>query len=192
MNVDHKIQPLLHKTFFSSKEARELGINPSLLCYYAKKGIIKRVGFGLYQSKNTDIKLSRHHKTLVKSFKSVNKGILCLYSVLHYHHLFKSPTNAVWIAIPNNTTSPIRENIKFKRMRDLETGKVTISLGYQNIDIFNIERTILDLFREQNKTLALQVLKKTIAKGSIDLNKLMLYSKKMRINITPYLLALSV
>lgn len=36
------IESLLEKPVFTSKEANELGVSPSLLCYYIQKGFIPK------------------------------------------------------------------------------------------------------------------------------------------------------
>ena len=191
-NPESKIEPLLQQGLFTSKEAREQGINPSLLCYYAKKGLIKKISYGLYQAKNTKIDRSQKNEQLLHSIKGVSNSVLCLHSALQIHNLANNSTKQIWLAIPNSTTKPQRENVTFKRMRDMKTGRVSIMLDEHLIETFDKERTILDLFREENKELALKILKKGLAKKVIDIEKLKSYAKLMRINITAYILALTI
>lgn len=187
-----KIRPLLNTPIFSSKDARKLGINPSLLCYYAKKGLIKRLSHGLYQSTQTTLTVEKKYQPILKAIKGVNKGILCLEAALYIHKMLRKSPQTISIAISNDTTKPNRENIAFKRMRDTDTGLTSITLGGESFAIFDKERTILDCLRNKKVTTALQALKKGIEENSLDLDKLKSYAKKMRINISPYLLAFSI
>ena len=44
------LQPLLSKPYFTSKEVLDLGVGIAALHHYIKKGVIKRIRRGVYQS----------------------------------------------------------------------------------------------------------------------------------------------
>lgn len=44
------LSPLLKKPFFTSKEAKEVGVHPAMLSHYVKTGHLKRVRRGVYQA----------------------------------------------------------------------------------------------------------------------------------------------
>ncbi len=43
------LAPLLKKPYFTSKEARDIGVDPAVLGYYVKTGRLKRIQRGVYQ-----------------------------------------------------------------------------------------------------------------------------------------------
>ena len=75
-------------------------------------------------------------------------------------------------------------------MRNIETGVTSIKIGSEQVAIFDIERTIIDSFRFLSKEIAIKALKEAVKTGyKIDLRKIERYSKKLRVNIDPYILA---
>ncbi len=85
--------------------------------------------------------------------------------------------------------------VKVIRMRNHTLGKTVIDIDGVVVPIFDRERTILDAFRYLSKETALKALKAGLEQPlekRIDINKLRMYAKKMKINIDPYLLALTV
>ena len=185
------IQPLLEQAVFSSKDAREHGINPSLLCYYARKGLIKKVGHGLYQSRQHALPVAHKYQPFLYAAKSISQGVICLQSALYLQQLTRSKGQLMTIAVPNNTTKPNRAGMEFVRMRDMTTGLIQLDLEGYAVACFDKERSILDLFRMQDKALALKALKKAINQQLIDIEKLKQYAKKMRLDISVYLFALT-
>lgn len=73
----------------------------------------------------------------------------------------------------------------------MELGKTEVNLGGIQVLIFDRERTIVDSFRLLSRETAIKALKMALSqKGTkrLDLKKLQSYAKKLRFNITPYLI----
>lgn len=185
------IESLLEKPFFTSKEAEKLGVSPSLLCYYAQQAIIHRVDKGLYQAvsgaKELDFKWEDLHFTI----KTIPRGVICLLSALIIYDLTDEMPRKHWIAVPHNTTKPVRPNTVIKRMRNMTTGITVWNIDGELIPIFDIERTIIDTFRFLSREVALKALQTGLRDKNINFRKLQGYAKKLRVNITPYLLAMT-
>lgn len=47
-------QSLLKKPSFTGRDAKKCGIDPHLLSYYVKKGLIERVARGVYHNPNVE------------------------------------------------------------------------------------------------------------------------------------------
>lgn len=186
------IESLLKKPFFTSKEADELGVSPSLLCYYVKQDIIHRVDKGLYQAVSGAKELDFKWEDLIFKVKTIPQGVICLVSALIIYELTDEMPRKHWIAVPHNTTKPVRPNAVIKRMRDMITGITVWNIDGEKIPIFDIERTIIDAFRFLSKEIALKALQTGLRDKSINSRKLQSYAKKLRVNITPYLLALTI
>jgi predicted transcriptional regulator of viral defense system len=111
-----------------------------------------------------------------------------LVSALSIYGLTDDIPRQHWIAVPNQTTAPTRPNTTIKRLRDCQTGKTFYKLGKETIAIFDRERTIVDSFRFLGQETALKALNNALkSKHPIDIQKLLQYAKKLRVNIAPYL-----
>ena len=74
-------EQLIGKPIFTSQEAKTFGVHPSLLSYYVKKGILKRLKRGVYQSAERS-SLSFQWADLIEAIYAVNGGVICLLSAL--------------------------------------------------------------------------------------------------------------
>ncbi|HAT1597057.1 TPA: hypothetical protein I8Y58_002294 [Legionella pneumophila] len=186
------IESLLEKPVFTSKEASELGMPPSLLCYYIKKDLIQRVNKGLYQAVSVKKEFDFKWEDLIFTVKSISQGVICLVSALAIYELTDEMPRKHWIAVPHGTTKPMRPNTIIKRMRDVSTGLTTWDIDGESVPIFDMERTIIDAFRFLSKEIALKALQNGLREKNIDSRKLQKYAKKLRVNIAPYLLAMTI
>ncbi|HAU1477169.1 hypothetical protein SFB61_15610 [Legionella pneumophila] len=186
------IESLLEKPVFTSKEANELGVSPSLLCYYMQKDLIQRVNKGLYQAVSVKKEFDFKWEDLIFTVKSISQGVICLVSALAIYELTDEMPRKHWIAVPHSTTKPIRTNTIIKRMRDVSTGLTSWDVDGESLPIFDMERTIIDAFRFLSKEIALKALQIGLREKNIDSRKLQKYAKKLRVDITPYLLAMTI
>jgi hypothetical protein len=76
----------------------------------------------------------------------------------------------------------------------MDLGKTEIELEGMTLPIFDQERAIIDAFRLLSRETAIKALKAAVVKREkkrLDVVKLETYAKKLRFDITPYLLSLS-
>lgn len=183
---------LSKKEVFSSAEGRKAGIPPRMLAYFCEKGQIQKVGRGIYKIKNLDFDSAFEWEDLALTALSIPNGVICLISALCYYGLTDEIMREFWIAVPHATTAPSRENAHIVRMRDIFFGQTMIKIGNCKIKIFDRERTVVDSFRYLDKETALKALQaylKMDNKRKPDIDKLMKYAKKLRVNLTPYISA---
>lgn len=188
------LAPLLKKPFFTAKEARALGVPPSVLSHYVKAGKLKRIGRGLYQGANYNNRSPTRWDDLAEAIRSIPGSVACLISALAIYDLTEELPRQHWIGIRHGTTAKKTCQIKIVRFRNLELGKTEIKIEGVSIPIFDRERTIVDVFRLLSRETAIKVLKAAIAKGGknrLDLVKLEAYAKKLRFDIAPYLLSVT-
>lgn len=188
------LNPLLKKPSFTSREARAIGVSSAVLAHYVKTGKLKRVGRGIYQEANhTPPSLARWND-LAEAVLSIPGGVACLISALAVYDLTEEIPRQHWIGIRHGTSARSTRQIKIVRFRDLELGQTEIDLEGVSIPIFDRERTIVDAFRLLSRETAIKALKLAIAKGGknrLDFLKLEAYAKKLRFDITPYLLSVT-
>jgi len=185
-------QALSKKAVFSSAEGREAGIPPRMLAYFCEKGQIERVSRGIYKIKHIDFDRDFEWEDLALTALSIPNGIICLLSALCYYALTDEIMREFWIAIPHSTTSPARDHAHIVRMRNISLGQTTIKIGHQRLKIFDRERTIIDTFRYLDKEIALKALQaylKMNKENKPDIDKLLKYAKKLRVDLTPYISA---
>ncbi len=190
-----KLEQLLVAPNFTSKEARECGVSPANLDYYIRSGEIERISRGLYRGARAPEMLNFQWEDLVLIVRGTQDGIVCLISALALYELTEEIPRQHWIAIKNTTSRHFNPMVKVIRMRNHTLGKTVIDIDGVVVPIFDRERTILDAFRYLSKETALKALKAGLEQPlekRIDINKLRTYAKKMKINIDPYLLALTV
>ncbi|SCA63041.1 Uncharacterized protein SCG7109_AH_00190 [Chlamydiales bacterium SCGC AG-110-M15] len=188
------LAPLLKRPYFTSKEARGLGIPSSALGYYVKTGRLKRISRGVYQSTDFNGSISIRWEDLIEAVYSISGGIICLISALAIYELTEEMPRLHWIAISNTTSAKESSSIKIMRFRDVRLGKTEVDLKGVKVPIFNRERCIIDAFRLLSRETAIKALKAGLElpkSEKIDLIKLQKYAKKLRVNITPYLIAVT-
>lgn len=125
---------------------------------------------------------------------SIPNGVICLISTLCYHGLTDQIMRQYWIAVPHASKSPKRPKTRIIRMRNIELGQTEIKLGTAHLKIFDKERTVVDSFRYLSKEIsikALQAYLRQTGSSKPDLNKLLKYAKKLRVDIHPFIMALT-
>ena len=76
-------------------------------------------------------------------------------------------------------------------MRNIELGQTKIQIGNFHLKIFDRERTIVDSFRYLSREVAIKALQTYLRQKKPDLGKLMKYAKVLRVDIHPYIMALT-
>lgn len=163
-----------------------------MLAYFCKRGEIERISKGMYKINNLDFGSEFEWEDLALTALSIPRGVICLISALCYYGLTDEIMREFWIAIPHATTSPARANAHIVRMRNISFGQTTIEMGSQKLKIFDRERTVVDSFRYLDKETALKALQaylKTTKDRKPDIDKLLMYAKKLRVDLIPYISA---
>jgi predicted transcriptional regulator of viral defense system len=189
-----KIKPLLNAPSFTSEQARAHDVSASTVAYYVATGDLIRIGRGIYKAKNSPKASDFQWEDLVEAQRAQG-GVVCLISALALYDLTEEIPRQHWIAVLNETTRRRPGSSKIVRMRNMVLGKTTKKVGGVEIPIFDRERTIVDSFRFLSTETALKALKAGLAKrGAERINpvRLQQYAKKLRVNINPFLLAMTI
>jgi predicted transcriptional regulator of viral defense system len=189
-----KISPLLRAPSFTSAEARTRGVTAATLAHYVSVGDLSRVGRGVYKGSNAPAVEDFRWEDLVETVKRAKDAAICLVSALAFYELTEEKPRQHWIAIRHDTGHHHPPSTKVVRMRNFDLGKTTAKIGAVTFPIFYRERTIVDSFRFLSRETAIKALKAALKKkGSekINLERLQEYAKKLRVDIEPYLLAVT-
>jgi predicted transcriptional regulator of viral defense system len=188
------LQALLKRPSFTGKDAKKCGMDPHLLPYYVKKGILQRIARGIYRNPNVENLAPFEWQDLLDTAQSIPGGIICLVSALIYYGLTQEVQRQFWIAVPHASKAPKRPKTKIIRMRNATLGRKPLILGEYCTFIFDRERCIVDAFRYLSKETALRSLReylKSTEQNKPDLSKLARYAKALRVDIIPYIEALT-
>src|SRR5271163_4735395 len=182
------LAPLLEKPYFTSKEARDIGVHPAILSYYVKTGYLKRIRRGVYQRVDYQNPSAFRWEDLAESVYSIKEGVVCLISALAVYDLTEEIPRQHWIAVRHGTSVKTTRGLKVVRYRNMQLGRTEVELEGNKIPVFDRERTIIDAFRLLSRETAIKALKAAITKSGknrIDLVKLQEYAMKLRFNISP-------
>lgn len=190
----NKLDKLLRSPSFTSKEAQTAGVSRTTLVRYLKAGKIERIGYGIYRGAKAPKFDDFRWEDLYTSVSKVKGGIVCLISALAIYDLTEEIPRQFWIAINNKTRHRSTSNVRIVRMRNNTLGKTSMKFGEFNLPIFDRERCIVDAFRYSTTEIAVKALRKAFSKGGkekIDPEKLRKYAKALRVDITPYVMAVT-
>ena len=191
---DAIIQVFIETPVFTAADARVAGIPSRMLAHFCKKGVIERVIRGVYRGSQAKIEIDFQWEDLALMAMGIPNGVICLISALCYYGLTDQIMRQFWIAIPHASKCPQRPKTRIIRMRNIELGQREIQFGTVHLKIFDKERTVVDSFRYLSKEIAIKALQAYLRQsGSAkpNLNKLLKYAKTLRVDIHPFIMALT-
>ena len=166
---------MLKKNKFCSKDIAGL----------VQDGYIRRVrpGYYVWSKSNTEI------DDVVLANRIIKNSVVCLFSAAEIYNLSDVIPNSVYLAVPAVGKLPVLPQYPpiflYKMNQKLfEIGIIVIRYHDKEIRIYDRERIVCDYIRLRNKVgneVAIEVLRKYL-KESANIQKLMEYAKKMRIN----------
>lgn len=169
------------------------GIPRIYLSRLRERGLLQRVGRGLYILPNADV--SEHH-TLAEACKRVPHGVVCLLSALRFHGLTTQSPSEVWLAIGNKAWRPRVDYppLRFVRfsVRTLEAGVEEHSIEGVLVRVYNPAKTVADCFKFRNKIgldVALEALRDCRRQRTCTNDELWHYAKICRVTnvMRPYM-----
>ena len=141
-----KYSPLIQR-----QDAVAAGVNSSALTSLTRKGLLIRVGHGLYQLADEEAPNSE----LVEVSRRQPKGVIVLLSALAFHGIGSQRASEIWLQLPNNAPSPTFRwpPVRIVRSRlavAFTAGVETHQIGGQNVRITSVDRTIVDCFKHRS------------------------------------------
>lgn len=162
------------KQIIRAKDAFALGIPRNYLPRLVQKGVLKKVGRGLYASNSYP---ATEHLSLIEAACKVSKGVVCLLSALQFHKFTTQSPQQIWMAIdvkawtPHITSPPIR----FVRMsgQALHFGVKEYPVRVGTLRVYTPAKTVADCFKFRHKIgtdVALESLRecRRLKKASMD------------------------
>lgn len=179
---------------FTGKDAKAHGIDPHVLPYYVKTGVLERVARGVYRNPSVVTDAPFEIQDLLETAQSIPEGTICGVSALNYYGLTLEIPRRFWIAVPHAIGTPRRPKTRILRMRNLSLGRVPLKIDQYQTFIFDRERCVVDAFRYLSIESAIHSLKeylKATKDHKPDIAKIGKYARALRVDISPYLVALT-
>jgi predicted transcriptional regulator of viral defense system len=129
-------------------EFTEAGVTAATVSRMKAKGLVVRLGRGLYQLPDASFDVNH---SLAEAAKLVPKGVVCLTSALAFHKLTDTMPPRVWMAIGAKDRLPrtVRPPLQFVRFghKVLTSGIEEYKIEGVRVRIYSPAKTVVDLFR---------------------------------------------
>jgi len=193
---DLVLRLLRRKGIVRASDLERYGIPRVYLTRLCQKGLVERVGRGLYRLARAE---TSEHITLAEAAKLVPNGVVCLLSALSFHGLTTQIPHEVWMAIDVKARRPKVAGVPLRIVRF--SGKaLTAGVEIHRIDGVPVKitcpaKTVADCFKYRNKIgldVALEALRECRRQRKCSLEDLWHYAKICRVAnvMKPYLEAI--
>lgn len=178
---------------FRSRELDSVGIPRAYLRLATDRGLVTRIGRGLYVAANSP---ATEHHSLAEASKRVPNGIVCLISALRFHNLTTQAPHEVWLAIPGKARRPKVDYPPLRILRfsevSLEYGVIATKVEGVPVRVFSPAKTVADCFKYRNKIgldVALEALRDCYRRRQATMDELWKAAKVCRVSrvMQPYL-----
>ena len=196
-SVTDRIQNLARKHgVLRPRDLDQYGIPRRYLSRLYQRGLITRVGRGLYV--NTDVDPTEDH-SIAQVCKRIPGGVICLLSALRFHHLTTQQSPDVWVAIDRSARRPKVPELPIRIVRfsgaAFTEGIERHKVEGVSVRIYSAAKTVADCFKYRNKLgldVALEALRECRRDRRCTSEDLWHYAKTCRVaNIMrPYLEAM--
>lgn len=161
--------------YITTKEIENLGINKTLIPELIKKGILRKVAYGIYIDNNL---IEDEYYLLQKRFSNI---IFSYNTACYFLNLSDRAPYKIEVTTINHNNIKEDLDIHYVAKDKLEIGIIEIESPYSNpIKIYNAERCVCDILKNPN-SVDLEVYNKIInnyfKQRNKDLSKLEEYSK---------------
>jgi predicted transcriptional regulator of viral defense system len=135
-----------------SRDLERAGVSRTQLRRLLGRGLIERVGRGLYGLPGT-ARTERQH--LAEAARRVPAGVVCLLSALRFHGLTTQNPFEVWMAINRKAWRPRGEHPPLRLLYlsgpPLREGVEEHDVGGVTVRVFSAAKTVADCFKFRNK-----------------------------------------
>lgn len=176
----------------SAATLTKAGISPSMLCYMANKGLLRRVSPGFYTLPD----YIPVHGTFAEVALNIPNGVICLLSALQFHELTSQMPYETWVAIEKGSNYPRNLEIPVRIIQlsgeNFSVGIKTFTAGGINIRVYNPAKTVVDCFRFRNRIgsdIAVEALHDTLKQKLATSDEIWEYARRCRITkvMRPYM-----
>jgi predicted transcriptional regulator of viral defense system len=176
---------LSKQTVVRAKELYRSGIHPQVLSRAIQRGLLLKIGRGLYVCKDFRADFQRQ---IVLACKRVPNGVICLESAVKYHDILPLDSDSIWMAIDFKAKKPVADglNMRFVRFsgQALTQGVVNMKIDGVPVRVYSAAKTVADCLKYRRKMgsdLAARILQESIAGRKCSEQRLRHFAKICRV-----------
>ena len=175
------------------RDLEDEGIPGTYLSRLASRGLLERVGRGLYTLPNAP---ASEHRSLAEVAKRVPNGVVCLLSALRFHGLTTQAPFEVWLAIGQKDREPKLDGPRLRIVRlsgeALEAGIERHVIDGVPVRIYSPAKTVADCFKFRNRLgvdVAVEALRDCVEQRRCTVDELSMYARICRVSrvMRPYM-----
>lgn len=133
-------------------ELKADGIHQQILKRAVDRGVVTRIGWGLYVRPELPLDLDYR---IMLACKRVPHGIICLESALRFHGIVSAESDVIWMAIDHKARRPALTglNIRFVRFsgQALTQGVLNTRMHGEAIRVYSVAKTVADCLKYRRK-----------------------------------------
>lgn len=130
------------------KDLKKKGIHPRVLRSFLVRGLIEKIKPGVYKLRDFH---SSEHQSFVDLSVAIPKGVVCLFSALHYYGLCDIEPPEPQIAVPQGYRIPGVKSLSFEKFffsKPYYEGEIEVeNLEEGSFRIYSREKCLVDTFR---------------------------------------------
>lgn len=134
------------------RELEEQGISRQHIYHLYQKGLLNRVGRGLYVPVHS---IATENRTIAEACKRVPRGVICLLSALRLHGLTTQMPFEVWIAIDQKAWRPKEPQLPIRIVHfsgaALQSGVEQRLIEGVPVKVYKPAKAVADCFKYRNK-----------------------------------------
>jgi len=185
--IKEKIKEIFHVNhgYIRTKDISSKDVNRRYLRDLINEGVIEKIKQGLYRWKDAKFDVEEE---LINVSKIIQHGVICLVSALAYYKLTSYTPGEYTIAVRRNYNIKLPEYppIKLYYFSDKYyiDGVEKIDINGNIIKIYNIEKTICDCLRYEDKIskdIIIESIKEYVKRRDKNISKLMKYAAKAKL-----------
>src|SRR6266403_5680387 len=173
------------RTVVRARDLYRAGIHPEALSRALRRGLLLKIGRGLYARKDFAADFERQ---IMLACKRVPNGIVCLKSAVRFHGLLPVDAASIWMAMDSRAKKPVASGLKLRFVRfsgkALTQGVENIRIDGVPIRIYSVAKTIADCLEYRKKlrgNLAGKVLRESIARRKCSEQRLRHFANICRV-----------
>ena len=185
--IKEKIKEIFYVNngYIRTKDISSKDVNRRYLRDLINEGVIEKIKQGLYRWKDTKFDVEEE---LINVSKIIHNGVICLVSALAYYELTSYTPGEYTIAVRRNYNIKLPDYPPIKLYYFSEKyymdGVEKIDINGNIIKIYNIEKTICDCLRYEDKIskdIIIESIKEYVKRRDKNISKLMKYAAKAKL-----------
>jgi predicted transcriptional regulator of viral defense system len=181
-----RLVSIIHElSIIRAGDLSKYGIHPEVLKRAVHRGLVVKIGRGIYTRKDLVIDIERQ---ILLAMKRVPHGVVCLESALMFHGLLPTGPGPIWMAIDPKARKPVVNGqlLRFVRFGGdaLTQGVINTRIDGVPVRVYSVAKTLADCLKYRTRirpNLAQQALEECIVHRKCSIERLRHFAKICRV-----------